>query len=212
MGRLKSDLINSRRTQRVKEFAAAELGKLQPSDMAQMPKWYIDHPNGRLLYMLRTFGIKQLQQIDRLVVEQVKQGNQREAIKNALAYVTIVGGGNALLNELRQPLKGREIGEEGRYLDFAGGRALEYFVDFHIGVASLSSQSAYTLEKAIEGDPKSFIRGFMPTPVDMVEDVSSDFFPLVVGEKDLEEAILEGKGITWAPWMRGVQPILEENL
>lgn len=212
MARLKSDLINSRRTQRVKEFAAAELGKLQPSDMAQMPKWYIDHPNGRLLYMLRTFGIKQLQQIDRLVVEQAKQGNRKEAIKNALAYVTIVGGGNALLNELRQPLKGKEIGEEGRYLDVAGGRALEYFVDFHLGVASLNSQSAYTLEKLAEGDPKSFIRGFMPVPVDMVEDVSSDFFPLIAGEKDLDEAILEGKGITWAPWMRVVQPVLEENL
>lgn len=212
MARLKSDLINSRRTQRVKEFAAAELGKLQPSDMAQMPKWYIDHPNGRLLYMLRTFGIKQLQQIDRLVVEQAKQGNRKEAIKNALAYVTIVGGGNSLLNELRQPLKGGEIGEEGRYLDFAGGRALEYFVDFHLGIASLNSQSTYTIEKAIEGNPKSFIGGFMPVPLDMVEDVSSDFFPLLVGEKDLEEAILEGKGITWAPWMRTVQPILEENL
>lgn len=212
MARLKSDLINSRRTQRVKEFAAAELGKLQPSDMAQMPKWYIDHPNGRLLYMLRTFGIKQLQQINRLVVEQAKQGNQREAIKNALAYVTIVGGGNALLNELRQPLKGGEIGEEGRYLDFAGGRAFEYFVDFHLGVASLNSQSTYTIEKAIEGNPKSFVGGFMPVPLDMVEDVSSDFFPLVTGNKDLEEAILEGKGITWAPWMRVVQPILEENL
>jgi len=204
MGRLKSDLINSRRTQRVKEFAAAELGKLQPSDMAQMPKWYIDHPNGRLLYMLRTFGIKQLQQIDRLVVEQVKQGNQREAIKNALAYVTIVGGGNTLLNELRQPIKGEEFGDLER--------AQKYFADFFIGVASLNSQSTYSLEKLVEGDPKSFIRGFMPTPVDMVEDVSSDFFPLVVGEKDLEEAILEGKGITWAPWMRVVQPVLEENL
>ncbi len=204
MGRLKSDLINSRRTQRVKEFAAAELGKLQPSDMAQMPKWYIDHPNGRLLYMLRTFGIKQLQQIDRLVVEQVKQGNRREAIKNALAYVTIVGGGNTLLNELRQPIKGEEFGDLER--------AQKYFADFFIGVASLNSQSTYSLEKLVEGDPKSFIRGFMPTPVDMVEDVSSDFFPLVVGEKDLEEAILEGKGITWASWMRVVQPVLEENL
>jgi|13_taG_2_1085334.scaffolds.fasta_scaffold00184_42 hypothetical protein len=204
MARLKSDLINSRRTQRVKEFAAAELGKLQPSDMAQMPKWYIDHPNGRLLYMLRTFGIKQLQQIDRLVIEQVKQGNQREAIKNAIAYVTIVGGGNTLLNELRQPLKGEEFGD----LD----RAQTYFTDFFIGVATLNSQSKYAIEKAIEGDPKSFIGGFMPAPVDMVEDVSSDFFPLLVGEKDLEEAITEGKGILWAPWMRTVQPILEENL
>jgi hypothetical protein len=204
MARLKSDLINSRRTQRVKEFAAAELGKLQPSDMAQMPKWYIDHPNGRLLYMLRTFGIKQLQQIDRLVVEQVKQGNQREAIKNGLAYLTIVGGGNTLLNELRQPIKGEEFGDVDR--------AQKYFTDFFIGVATLNSQSTYTIERAIEGNPKSFVGGFMPVPLDMVEDVSSDFFPLVTGNKDLEEAILEGKGITWAPWMRVVQPILEENL
>jgi hypothetical protein len=204
MRALKSDLYNSRRTQRVKEFAAAELGKLQPSDMAQMSKWYIDHPNGRLLYMLRTFGIKQLQQINRLVVEQAKRGNQEEAIKNGLAYLVIVGGGNTLLNELRQPLKGGEVGDTDRMA--------KYFTDFMLGVATLNSQSTYSLQKAVEGDPKSFIGGFMPAPVDMVEDVSSDFFPLIVGNKDLDEAITEGKGVLWLPYMRVVQPIIEENL
>ncbi len=204
MKALKSDLINGRRTQRVKEFTAAELAKLQPSDMAQMPKWYIDHPNGRLLYMLRTFGIKQLQQINRLVIQQAKQGNQKEAIKNGLAYLAVVGGGNTLLNELRQPVKGEEIGD----LD----RMATYFVDFMLGVATVNSQSTYSLEKAIEGNPKSFVGGFMPVPLDMVEDVSSDVLPLVAGNKDLEETIKEGKGVLWAPYMRVVQPILEENL
>ena len=205
MKNLKSDLLNGRRTQRVKEFASAELGKLQPSDMAQMPKWYIDHPNGRLLYMLRTFGIKQLQQINRLVVEQYKQGNRAEAIKNAAAYSVIVGGGNALLNELRQPIKGEEFGDLER--------AWDYFVDFHIGIASLNSQSKYTLKKLFEqGDAGAAIRGVMPVPIDMADDVASDIAPLISGNKDLDEVILEGKGILWAPYMRVVQPVLEENL
>lgn len=204
MRALKSDLLNGRKTQKVKEFAAAELAKLQPSDMAQMPKWYIDHPNGRLLYMLRTFGIKQLQQVNRLVVQQFKQGEKKEAFKNALAYVSVVGGGNTLLNELRQPIKGGEIGD--------AERMATYFTDFMLGVASVNSVSKYSLEKAVEGNPKSFIGGFMPTPIDMVEDVSSDIFPLIVGNKDLDEAITEGKGVLWLPYMRVVQPILEENM
>ena len=154
--------------------------------------------------MLRTFGIKQLQQINRLVIQQAKQGNQKEAIKNGLAYLAVVGGGNTLLNELRQPIKGEEIGD----LD----RMATYFVDFMLGVATVNSQSTYSLEKAIEGNPKSFVGGFMPVPLDMVEDVSSDVLPLVAGNKDLEETIKEGKGVLWAPYMRVVQPILEENL
>lgn len=204
---LRSDLIRNKKTQRVKEFAAAELGKLQPSDMAQMPKWYLDHPNGRLLYMLRTFGIKQLQQVNRLVVEQAKRGNKKEAAKNALAYIAIVGGGNTLLHELRQPIKTRDLSDVGDV-----ERMQTYFTDFFLGLATLNIASKYGLEKASQGDAGPLIRAAMPAPVDMVDDISSDLAPLLTGDKDLEEILVEGDGVKWAPYMRTIQPILEDEL
>lgn len=206
---LRRDLLAGRKTDRVREFAAAELAKLQPSDLAQMPKWYLDHPNGRLLYMLRTFGLKQLQQIERLVLETWKEGARRndnamkaKAIKNAAAYLVVVGGGNTLLNELRQPIKGKRDAFEMEDMQ-------EYFVDFMLGVATLNTLSSYNLKRASEGDAGPLIMSVFPAPVGMAEDFAADTIQLLSGEEDLEDLIEEGKAVRWLPFMRIIQPYLD---
>ena len=208
---LRKDLLANKKTDRVREFAAAELAKLQPSDLAQMPKWYLDHPNGRLLYMLRTFGLKQLQQVKRLVFETWKEGVKRndnnlkkEAIKNAAAYVVVVGGGNTLLNELRQPIKGKRDAFEMDEME-------DYFIDFMLGVATVNTQSQYTLEKLVKGDARAAIKAFFPAPLNMSEDVVGDIAAGLFDEKDIDELFFEGKGVRWLPFMRVAQPYLEEE-
>ena len=207
---LKRDLLTGKKTQRVKEFAAAELARIQPSDLAQMPKWYLDNPNGRILYMLRTFGLKQIQQIENLVFntyrEGVKQNNNKkkaEAIKNGLAYLTIVGGGNVLLNELRQPIKGRE--------PFETEHIQKYATDFALGLISLNTLSSYNLNKLSEKDAVPLLLSVIPAPVSGSLDIVEDLAGLVTGEDDLEDVIFEGKGIRWLPFMRVAQPFLEEE-
>lgn len=203
MAALRADLIKGNKTQRVREFAAAELAKLQPSDLAQMPKWYLDHPNGRILYMLRSFGIKQLQQINRLVVEEAKKGNPAEAAKNALAYLTVVGGGNTLLNELRQPIMLREPGPDVDRME-------EYFVDFMLGLVSVNSVSTYNIKKAQQGDIIDASMGFFPASADMAVDSLEDVSDYFSGRKDIEDLVYEGKGVRWLPFMRIAQPYLQE--
>ena len=211
LGKLRKDLLTNKKTDRVREFAAAELAKLQPTDLAQMPKWYLDHPNGRLLYMLRTFGLKQLQQVKRLVFETwkegVKQNNDKlkaEAVKNAAAYLVIVGGGNTLLNELRQPIKGQRSAFDMDEME-------KYFVDFMLGVATVNTQSTYTLEKLAKGDARAAIKAFFPAPLNMVEDVAGDVAAGLFNEKDIDDLFFEGKGVRWLPFMRAAQPYLEEK-
>ena len=211
LGKLRKDLLTNTKTDRVREFAAAELAKLQPTDLAQMPKWYLDHPNGRLLYMLRTFGLKQLQQVKRLVFETwkegVKQNNDRlkaEAVKNAAAYLVVVGGGNTLLNELRQPIKGKRSAFDVDEME-------KYFVDFMLGLATVNSQSTYTLERVAEGNAKPFIMGFFPAPLGMAEDFAGDVAQALTGEKDIDDLFFEGKAVRWLPFMRTAQPYLEEQ-
>jgi hypothetical protein len=207
---LKRDLITERKTQRVKEFAAAELARIQPADLAQMPKWYLDNPNGRILYMLRTFGLKQIQQIENLVFntykEGVKQNNNKkkaEAIKNGLAYLTIVGGGNVLLNELRQPIKGKE--------PFEIDHMQRYATDFALGLVSVNTLSSYNLERLSEKDAVPLLLSVIPAPVSGSMDIIEDLAGLITGEDDLEDVIFEGKGIRWLPFMRIAQPFLEEE-
>lgn len=207
---LKRDLMAGKNTQRVKEMAAAELARIQPSDMAQMPKWYLDNPNGRILYMLRTFGLKQLQQIENLVYNTYKEGvknkdnkKKAEAVKNALAYLTVVGGGNVLLNELRQPIKGKEA--------FDMDHMQKYAVDFALSLASVNTLSTYNLKKLSEKDAVPLLLSVVPAPVSGSLDILEDLVGVVTGEDDLEEAIFEGKGIRWLPFMRVAQPFLEEE-
>ena len=211
LSKLRKDLLQGNKTDRVREFAAAELAKLQPSDLAQMPKWYLDNPNGRILYMLRTFGLKQLQQVNRLVLETWKEGVKRndnklkaEAVKNAAAYLVIVGGGNTVLNELRQPIKGKR---EAFELD----EMQDYFVDYMLGLTSVNTLSTYNLEKASEGNAKDLIMSFFPAPLGMAEDFAADAIQLVAGEKDLDELFFEGDAVQWLPFMRVVQPYLEDT-
>jgi len=207
---LKRDLLANKKTQRVKELAAAELARIQPSDLAQMPKWYLDHPRGRILYMLRTFGLKQLQQIENLVYNTYKEGvknkdnkKKAEAVKNALAYLTIVGGGNVLLNELRQPIMKREA--------FEMDHMQKYAADFALSLASVNTLSTYNIGRLAEKDAIPLLLSVMPAPVSGSIDIVEDLTGLVTGEDDLEEVIFEGRGIRWLPFMRVAQPFLEEE-
>lgn len=211
LSKLRKDLLQGNKTDRVREFAAAELAKLQPSDLAQMPKWYLDNPNGRILYMLRTFGLKQLQQVNRLVLETWKEGVKRndnklkaEAIKNAAAYLVVVGGGNTLLNELRQPIKGKREA-------FEVDKMQEYFADYMLGLASVNTLSTYNLKRAAQGDAKDLIMAFFPAPLGMAEDFAADAIQLATGEEDLDDIFFEGKSVQWLPFMRIAQPYLEET-
>lgn len=205
MAQLKRDLIRGNKTQRVREFAAAELAKLQPTDMAQMPSWYLNNPNGRILYMLRSFGLKQLQQMERLVVEEWKAGRKEQSIKNLLSYITVVGGGNTLLNELRQPIKNpmgiTEIGDPERMLD--------YFVDFNLGLISVNTIDQYTTKATARKDFEPLLFKLFPAPASMTRDFIEDAIDASKGGT-LEEWIYEGKGVRWLPFMRIVQPYLQE--
>jgi hypothetical protein len=173
--------------------------------MAQMPSWYLNNPNGRILYMLRSFGLKQLQQIERLVVEEWKAGRKEQSIKNLLSYLTVVGGGNTLLNELRQPIKDpegiSEIGDPERMLD--------YFIDFNLGLISVNTIDQYTTEATARKDFEPLLFNLFPAPASMTRDFVEDAIDAAKGGT-LEDWVYEGKGVRWLPFMRIVQPYIQE--
>lgn len=64
-----------------------ELSDVQPIALSEMPKFYLDHPNGRVFYMLKTFTIKQVDFMRREVARKFAEGKYYEGGKN-LAYFT----------------------------------------------------------------------------------------------------------------------------
>ena len=74
-----------------------------------MPKAYLNNPNGRLFYMLKSFTLKQIDVVRRNVVQQWKKGNKAEAIKNATALAAYLSTLNLGTKVVKDLLKGRDI-------------------------------------------------------------------------------------------------------
>ena len=212
---LKADLLANRKSMLVEDFGAFNLAKLQPSDLAQMPKFYLDHPNLRVLYMLKTFAIKQLSQINRLVVKEWEQGNKAEAVKNALAYTTIVGGSNAFLLESRQMLKFKApdysfsnmVGGYDEDGDFNIGR----WMDWAAGIGTINFANKYVLERMAEGQEGAAVAGMAPPFIGMGFAPAVDLIRLGATDQSMEELLINSNSLGMVAWGRLVQQIAKER-
>jgi hypothetical protein len=108
LGKLMSDLRSGTRSSLVQELLFAELSDLQPISKAEMPQTYLNNPNGRFLYMLKTFMLKQGDILRREVWNKFKRGEKVEATKQALKFGTAMGLAGASTEWFRNWLYGRD--------------------------------------------------------------------------------------------------------
>jgi hypothetical protein len=206
---LRKAILSNEKTQLVKEMAAAELSKMQPTDMASLPQWFLENPNGRVLYMLRTFGLKQIQQMDDLIVQQWKKGNKKQAMKNMLAFTMITGGGNAVLQEARQTLKG----DTPNFSLDVSDKGLGYrFVDHMLGAGSANMVSLYGLDMSRkQGNAGPLVQGAMP-PFAMALAPIIDVMQIADSEDiDVGAALHESEVLGWAPFGRLIQDWFDDK-
>lgn len=53
-------LRNNQKNEAVLDYVWMELSRTQPTDLMEMPQWYLQSPNGRIFYMMKSFTVKQL--------------------------------------------------------------------------------------------------------------------------------------------------------
>jgi len=97
-----ADLQAKRMSENVKFFAFNELADIQPIALSEMPQWYLDTPNGRLLYMLKSFTLKQYDIARRNIIQEAMKGNVLKASKNAallLGYMTAANTGTQFIKD-----------------------------------------------------------------------------------------------------------------
>jgi hypothetical protein len=80
--------------------------------MLEMPQAYLDSPNGRILYMLKSFMLKQYDVVRRNIVQEYKKGNKSTAIKNALALGGYLSAANVGTQTVKDMLLGRDVSVE----------------------------------------------------------------------------------------------------
>ena len=109
---LVDDLANGRVTENVKLYAFNELSDVQPVTLSEMPQAFNEMTNGRLLYMLKSFTLKQYDVVRRNIVQEYNKGNKLNAIKNAAvlgSYLSMLNMGTGAIKDL---LLGREVKTE----------------------------------------------------------------------------------------------------
>ena len=85
------------------------LSDVQPIGLSEMPEKYLNHPNGRVFYMLKTFTIKQFDIMRREIGEQIRRGNHEQAAKNAARFGILFGLVNGSADMFKDMLSGKDI-------------------------------------------------------------------------------------------------------
>lgn len=94
-----------------------ELADVQPIALSEMPKWYLDHPNGRVLYMLKTFTIKQVDFMRREIFRKYREGHPIQATKNLAMFASFWMLMNGGADKLKTLLTGEEFDVTDNMLD-----------------------------------------------------------------------------------------------
>ena len=66
----------------MKDIAFIKLSKIQPVTLSEMPKGYLNNPNGRMMYMLQSFAMKHVNVIRQDMLKEIGRGNIAKGLKN----------------------------------------------------------------------------------------------------------------------------------
>lgn len=97
-----ADLQAGRMTDNTKLLMWNELADVQPIALSEMPQAYLKMTNGRILYSLKSFGLKQLNLIRQNIVKRGQRGDVTGAFEEALKYSLLVGMGNGSVENARK--------------------------------------------------------------------------------------------------------------
>jgi len=114
-----TDLKQGNITDNVKYYLFNELAEVQPITLSQLPRQYLESPNGRILYALKSFTVKQLDVMKRNIYDVYKTGNKKQAAKNAASYLTLVAGSNTTVEQFKKLIEGKDVNLEDIPDEFA---------------------------------------------------------------------------------------------
>jgi RNA polymerase sigma-70 factor, ECF subfamily len=112
MPQLIADLQANALTPRTQRLAFETLSDIQPISRAELPQAYLEHPNGRLLYQLKTYMLKQADIVRRDAYDNIASGEPKKmaaGLKNLGALATLYAFSNVPGDAIKDWLSGREV-------------------------------------------------------------------------------------------------------
>jgi len=172
------DLKSGKLTENIRYLAFNTLLDFQPVARSEVPKKYLDAPNGRIAYSLKTFQIKHLDIIRREIIWGIKYGTKQEKIaayKRAIRLAGLFLLANMGADEIRDFIYGRTttISERvvdnllrlfglSRYITWYGARhgltkaAIRLLLPPYPYLEYPEKDITYAIKKAISGEWEDF--------------------------------------------------------
>lgn len=171
MPQLLSDLRAGAKTRLTTELAFRELSDAQPITRVEMPKFWLDNPQLRFGYALKSFMVKQLNLIKKRGVDEIRKGNTREGMGFIIRYGLMAGAAGMTMDMLIGNILGRDR-------EFEWGNV-------PLNALKNLGLSQYVLDKWQAGQYKEAIGSAVGLPVDPVlrtlalDPQAVRYFPLV---------------------------------
>jgi len=162
IGQVMEDIRQGRRTPDTDLMAFNELSDTQPVSKAEMPELYLKHPNGRLLYQLKTYMLKQVDIVRRDAYQEIAKGTPEgiaRGTKNLMALATMYALSNIPGDLVKDWLSGRDVD-------------LFKTPDLTENVLKTFGLNRYATEKIKSGKATETVLGMATPPVKVLEDIA----------------------------------------
>jgi len=166
---VKQDLLNNKKTLATNTFVHYNLAKHHPISKAEVPTGYLNGDKTRLLYMLHTYQIKQLDIFRNDVINQIKAGNIAKGAYNMASLTAWLLAGGVTVNAARDFIFKGDV----KALD-------EYLTD---SAWQITLVNRYLVDKGFREGVGSFLwNSVAPGTVSIANDISKDL--LLEDKKD----------------------------
>lgn len=158
---LATDLKNRERTPLVDSLLFGELSNTQPVSKMELPQAYLENPNGRLLYQMKSYMLKQADVIRRDAYNEIKKGgvkNVSRGLKNLAMFATALSLSNIPGDVVKDWLSGREI-------DLAN-------IDYVENLLQNFGLNRYSMDQARKGKPLEVARDMVLPPYKHYQEMS----------------------------------------
>ena len=143
-------------TENIKLLAFNELSDVQPISLMEMPQLYLDNPNGRIFFALKSWAIKQLDILRRDALQKMgskDRKTQAEGLKTMMQFGLVVLPAQATFQEVREAMRGSPMSEPEELFDRVVDQAISSSVVFG---------NKYMAEKATENPITTVLGSFAP--------------------------------------------------
>lgn len=163
-----SDLKEGVITDNVKKFVWDQLSDAQPISLSEMPLQWLLAPNGRVMYSLKTFAIRQISTGLKKTLNLYQKGQRtnnpamkRQALKNLVSYFAIVPTANMTVEEVKDYIK--YLGEDVELRDES------IWDKWSTSLLKMYGGSEWALDKLKQGEPITAGTSLLMPPVKSID-------------------------------------------